>query len=173
MFSLFKIDYKEPEIKRIEKPVFFTGLEINTTDRTIGRDIGILGKKFEKIKSEYPIENAKVPREFAAVTKDYDPANGRMKYMMGDIICEEPKECHPILNTFQIPEGKYAVFTVKPKAGFLWGYTLGKMKQYIYNTWLPSSGYVNAGTIDDFEYHDQRSIQKKPEIDLYVAIKDK
>ncbi|MDC7126510.1 MAG: GyrI-like domain-containing protein [Spirochaetales bacterium] len=173
MFSLFRIDYKEPEIKRIKKPIFFIGLEMNTTDRTIGRDIGILGKKFNKIKSEYPIENVKVPREFVAVTKDYDPVKGRMKYMMGDIISEESKECHPDLNTFQIPEGKYAVFVVKPKTSFLWGYTLGNMKQYIYRKWLPSSGYINAGTIDDFEYHDQRSLLKKPEIDLFVAIKDK
>jgi len=54
-----------------------------------------------------------------------------------------------------------------------WGYTIGKMKQYIYRKWLPSSEYTNTGIIDDFEYHDQRSIQKKPEIALYIAIRDK
>ena len=173
MFSLFKIEYKEPEIKIIDNPIFFTGLALNTTDRRISRDIGRLGKKFNKIKSITPIDNAKIPREFIAATKNYNPANGTMEYMMGDIVNEEAKAPGPELNNFQIPPGKYAVFAIKPKANFLWGYTIGNMKQYIYRKWLPSSGYTNAGVIDDFEYHGQRSFLKKPEIDLYVAIKDK
>ncbi len=34
--------------------------------------------------------------------------------------------------------------------------------------------YEPAGTVDDFEYHDKRSVRKHhPEIDLYAAIKEK
>jgi hypothetical protein len=36
LFTLFKIDYREPEIKIIENPVFFVGLSINTTARNVG-----------------------------------------------------------------------------------------------------------------------------------------
>jgi len=47
-------------------------------------------------------------------------------------------------------------------------------KRYAYTVWLPDSGYEPAGTIDDFEYHDERSTRRKdPEIDLYVAIREK
>jgi predicted transcriptional regulator YdeE len=48
------------------------------------------------------------------------------------------------------------------------------VKRYAYTVWLPNSGYELAGAIDDFEYHDERSTRKNdPEIDLYVAIRQK
>jgi predicted transcriptional regulator YdeE len=51
---------------------------------------------------------------------------------------------------------------------------IGNVKRYAYTVWLPNSGYELAGTIDDFEYHDERSTRKNdPEIDLYVAIRQK
>lgn len=66
--------------------------------------------------------------------------------------------------------GTYEVFTVRPEARFLWGDTMGRMKRYTHNEGLSLSTYENAGTIDDFEYHDERSVSRHPEVDLYVAI---
>ena len=171
IFSLLKVDFREPEIRELTEAISFVGFSIDTSDKSIGRDIGTLGKKFKKLKETYSIPNVKVPREFVAVTKDYDPVKGSMEYQMGDIVVGEPKELHEELSLFEVPVGKYAVFTIEPKARFLWGYTMIRMKLYIYKKWLPASPYTNAGTIDDFEHHDERSLGKKPLIELYVAIK--
>ena len=50
---------------------------------------------------------------------------------------------------------------------------MGRMKRYIYTEWLPKSGYEISDIIGDFELHDDRSLGKHPEINLYVALKEK
>jgi len=47
------------------------------------------------------------------------------------------------------------------------------MKRYIYTVWLPKSGYESAGILDDFELHDERSLGRHPELQLYVAVQKK
>jgi predicted transcriptional regulator YdeE len=49
---------------------------------------------------------------------------------------------------------------------------MGRMKKYIYTEWLPNSGYEPSDQVGDFEFHDDRSLGKKPEIQLFVALKD-
>lgn len=47
---------------------------------------------------------------------------------------------------------------------------MGKAKRYIYNSWLPRSGYEFGGW--EFEYNDERLFRDSPSfIDLYVAVK--
>ena len=76
------------------------------------------------------------------------------------------------LASFAIPCLKYVVFPIRPKNRF--GWSIASAKKYIYNIWFPKSEYEPAGVIDDFEYHDERSACKNnPEIDLYVAIRQK
>lgn len=173
ILSLFRVEKREPQIINLNEPIHFVGLSNMTSDKSIGKDIRKLGKRFNNIKSEKAIPYSKDPRVFIAVTKGYDPGTGNMEYLMGDVVTQSSDNILDELNNYQVPAGKYAVFSIKPKASFLWGYTIGKTKQYIYAKWLPESQYESAGTIDDFEYHDERSLLKKPEIDLYVAIKDK
>jgi predicted transcriptional regulator YdeE len=50
---------------------------------------------------------------------------------------------------------------------------MGRTKRYIYTEWLPGSGYEPSEIIGDFELHDHRSLGKKPEVNLYVAVKEK
>ncbi|MBS4535719.1 GyrI-like domain-containing protein [Clostridium sp. D2Q-14] len=173
IFNSLKIEKIEPKIKQIDKPINFIGLKIETNDKQISKDISKLGNKLKEIKKSYSIPNTKEPRIFLAVTKNYDPNTGYMEYIMGDVVNEIPDNIPKDLGLYSVPQGKYAVFLIKPKHSFLWGYTLGKMKSYIYREWLPNSQYQSGNEIDDFEYHDHRSISKKPEIDLYVSIIDK
>ena len=73
---------------------------------------------------------------------------------------------------FEIPSGKYAVFPIRPRFKFMLGHSIGKMKKYIYEDWLPASGYEFAGY--EFEYNDQKMFEENPHyIDLYVAVNDK
>ena len=68
----------------------------------------------------------------------------------------------------------YAVFPIQPKSRFAWGISIGRMKKFIYNKWIKEAKYeLDYSIIGDFEYHDERSLGKKPMIELYVAIKEK
>jgi len=173
LFNLFKIDKVEPQITTLKEPTYIVGISVCTNDKDIYKDAGRIGMEFETLKKKIAIPNVKKPWGFIAVSRNYDPKTGKFEYIIGDIVTsalEVPQE----LIAFEIPAITYAIFPIKPKAGFLWGYTIGQIKRYIYTEWLPNSHYAPAGIIDDFECHDERSLDKKsPRIDLFVAIKKK
>ena len=107
------------------------------------------------------------------MSKDFDKESGTFTYIIGDVVTSL-EEIPAGLLSFEIPAIKYAVFPVRPKNRFGWGVAIGNAKRYAYDVWLPNSEYEPAGAIDDFEYHDERSLRKgSPEIDLYVAIREK
>jgi predicted transcriptional regulator YdeE len=92
---------------------------------------------------------------------------------MGDVVNNFDRIPHG-LKSFEIPSLQFAVFKIAPRSKIAWGIEIGRMKKYIYTRWLPNSRYEYDNTIlGDFEYHDERSLGSKPEIDLYVAIKEK
>ena len=172
-FYYLKVSFEKPKIVHLKEPIQFIGLSIKTNNKTVSKDIPILGKKYKQITESTKIPNKKEPWAFVAASKDYDKVSGNFEYIMGDVVTNVDLVPDG-LDSYTIPAMTYAVFTIKPKNKFLWGITISKTKQYIYNQWLPNSKYESAGTIDDFEYHDERSTREKhPEIHLYVAIKEK
>jgi AraC family transcriptional regulator len=68
----------------------------------------------------------------------------------------------------EVPEYKYAVFTHHGKLD-----KLGETYEYIYNTWLPQSGYEVHPSKYDMEVYDERFIPNSDDsaFDIYVAIK--
>jgi len=172
-FFVHEIEGVEPRIVELEQPIQIMGMVTETSMSAIYRDVPQLGKRFEKYKREHKIPNKRQPWAFAAVSKDFDQEAGTFSYIIGDIVThvgETPTD----LMTFEIPAIKYAVFPVRPKNRFGWGMAIANVKRYAYTVWLPGSEYEPAGIIDDFEYHDERSTRKRnPEIDLYVAIREK
>ena len=172
-FFAHKVEGVEPRIVELEQPTKIIGMAVETDTRRVYRDVSRLGKRFEKYKRGNQIPNKKQPWGFAAVSRDFDEKTRTFSYMMGDVVVSL-EEVPTGLTGFEIPAGKYAVFPVCPKNRLGWGIAIANVKRYAYAVWLPSSEYEPAGTIDDFEYHDQRSTRKRnPEIDLYVAIKHK
>lgn len=163
---------QKPEIVLLDKPVVLAGLEIKTNDRAIYKDVGIVAAEFNRIKQEHPIPNLKDPWAAVNISKDYNPAEKTFTYIVGEVVTEVG-EIPEGLKYFEIPAATYAVFKIKPKSRFAWGITMGRTKRFIYAEWLPASGYKPLGAIDDFELHDERSLGKHPEIQLYVAIKAK
>lgn len=162
-----------PRIVDLEQPIQIIGIAVETNMKNIYRDVPALGKQFEKHKQAHEIPNKSFPWGFAAVTKGFDKEKGTFTYFMGDRVTTS-KQIPPGLTSFEIPAMKYAIFPIRPKNRFGWPIAIASAKRYIYDTWLPNSVYKPAGTIDDFEYHDERSVRKSnPEIDLYVAIKEK
>jgi AraC family transcriptional regulator len=163
----------EPRIVELEKPITIIGMSVETTLKSIYRDVPRLGKQYKELKDSQPIPNTKEPWGFAAVSRGYDPATGAMTYMMGEVVTSAA-EVPDGMSAFEIPAITYAVFPVRPKNKRGWGMAIANAKGYAYTAWLPKSGYEPAGVIDDFEYHDERSTRERsPEIDLYVAIKRK
>jgi AraC family transcriptional regulator len=173
--SLFANDLTgyEPRIVDLEKPITIVGMSVDTTLKSIYRDVPRLGKQFKELKEAQPIPNTKEPWAFAAVSRGYDPATGAMTYMMGEVVTSAA-EVPEGMTAFQIPAITYAIFPVRPKNKAGWGMAIANAKGYAYTVWLPKSGYEAAEAINDFEYHDERSTRERsPEIDLYVAIKRK
>jgi predicted transcriptional regulator YdeE len=162
-----------PRIIDLEGPIQILGMTVDTSLKTVYRDIPVLGKQFAKHKRTHEIPNKRLPWGFAAVSKDFNEAKGTFTYFMGDQVTTL-EQVPDGLKAFEIPMGKYAIFPIRPKNRFGWPVAIASAKRHIYMTWLPSSVYTQAGAIDDFEYHDERSTRKStPEIDLYVAIKEK
>ena len=162
-----------PRIVDLESPIQIVGMGIDTNIKTIYRDVPALGKRFRQYKLTHEIPNKKTPWSFAAVSKGFEKDKGTFSYFIGDSVTNI-ENIPAGLASFEIPCLKYAVFPIRPKNRFGWSIAISSAKSYIYNDWLPKSEYEPAGVIDDFEYHDERSVRKKdPEIDLYVAIKQK
>ncbi len=169
--QLFTHDIRSvtPRIVELQEPILIIGMGVDTDLKNVFRDIPALGKRFEKQKRAIP--NKREPWGFAAVSQGLDKAKGAFRYFMGDrvtTIAEVPEG----LTALEIPTGKYVVFPIRPKNRLGWPVAIGSAKRYIYEAWLPNSCYEPGGAIDDFEYHDERSIRKgNPEIDLYVAVR--
>jgi AraC family transcriptional regulator len=173
LMSLFVHDVEtQPRIVELGQPIQIVGLAIDTDSRNIYRDVPQVGRQFEQYKRENEIPHKKQPWAFAAVSKGFDPEKGTFTYIVGDVVTSL-QDVPPGLIAFEIPAITYAIFPVRPKNSLGWGIGIPAVKQYAYASWMPSSGYEAAGIIDDFEYHDQRSVSKNPEIDLYVAIRRK
>lgn len=164
------VNNPEPKIVVLEKPIQAVGLGTKTSIRSVFRDIPKLGKQYKQIKDQGAIPNRKNPWAFVAVSKDYDEKTQRWEYIMGDVVTTFDNTPQNLVS-FTIPAGTYAIFPIRPRNKFVWGLTISKVKQYAYDRWLASSKYEQAGL--DFEYHDERSVAKKPEIDLYIAIQEK
>jgi len=160
-----------PKILTLKEPIKAVGFSVKTSNKSISNDATEVGKKFSDFKKSNMIKNRKDPWAFVAVSKNYDENSGIWDYFIGDVVTDF-NNISEDLTTIEIPAIKYAIFPIRPRFKFAWGIVLGQMKRYIYEKWLPGSKYEPAEIIDDFEYHDERSIRKKePEIDLYIGVK--
>jgi predicted transcriptional regulator YdeE len=169
----YPVDPTGPHIVELAEPILIAGMAVDTDVRTVQRDVAALGKRLKAFKAKGHIPNLKQPWAFAAVSRDFDDRTGAFSYIMGDVVTSldgMPRE----LTVFEIPPLVYAVFSVRPRNRLGWPVAIAQTKQHAYTAWLPNSRYEPARIIDDFEYHDQRSTRRnKPEIDLYVAVKER
>lgn len=96
--------------------------------------------------------------------------DGAFSYVAG-VEVTDAGEIPPDMVVKHVPAARYAVFT---HHGPLFGvpHDLSATYGYIYNEWLPNSGYERAGT-PDFELYDERFIwnDAKSEMDIYIPLK--
>lgn len=172
-FFIHSIEGTQPRIVRLDEPIRVAAMSVATDTKRIYRDVPKLAGRYEEYKELHGIPNRTDPWAFVAVSLEFDEGTGSFTYMLGDVVNSFeglPSE----LRAFEIPVHRYAVFPIRPKNRFGWGFAIGSAKEYAYKRWLPSSEYEQGRVIDDFEYHDARSARRRgPEIDLYVCIKRK
>jgi predicted transcriptional regulator YdeE len=171
-FLVGTVEKVEPKIVTLSEPIKMIGVSTRTGMKTIFKDAARLGQEYKKIKDANLIPNKKQPWGFVAVSKDFQGMES-WEYLMGDVV--ECLDSVPEgLKSFEIPPMTCAVFPIRPKSKFSWGITIGLTKKYIFTEWLPNSKYeADSSILGDFEYHDERSLASNPEIDLYVAVKEK
>jgi AraC family transcriptional regulator len=171
-FLIGPFEKVEPKVVTLREPIKMIGVSTRTGMKTIFKDAAKLGQEYRKIKGQNLIKNKMEPWGFVAISKDFQGTES-WEYLMGDVVTSLDS-VPPGLKSFEIPAMTYAVFPIRPKSKFAWGITIGLTKKYIYTEWLPKSRYeADNSNLGDFEYHDERSLARKPEIDLYVAIKEK
>jgi AraC family transcriptional regulator len=166
--------FERPEQRfvTLQEPIKMIGISTRTTMKSVYNDVPKLGKEYLALKERNVIPNKKDPWAFVAVSKDFRE-DGSWEYLMGDVVTTLDS-IPPGLLSFEIPVNTYAVFPIRPKSRYAWGIEIGRTKKYIFNEWLPNSGYeADPSVLGDFEYHDERSTSKQPEIDLYVSVRAK
>lgn len=142
-------------IINVEERIIY-GLSKNSNDRTMSKDINELSKKYRTIN----ISDNVLP--YFVLSKNYDAKTGNFELFVGSSVNDDR------LSKLVLPAGKYAVITIKPKLGFLWGLSIGEAKRYFYTKWVKENN-INGKNLE-YEYHTEKSIQKKPTIDIIFAI---
>lgn len=135
------------------------GLWANSSDKTISKDIPALSERFYNAVGKTP--ESVLP--FFVLSNNYDETSGHFNLFIGSEIQHEQ------LDTYELSAGEYGKITVKPKFGFIWGLSVGEAKRYFYTKWLPASEYHALNM--EYELHTEKSIGKKPEIEILFAIK--
>ncbi len=137
------------------------GLWGESSDKTISKDISSLSKKYYRAVESVP--QSVLP--FFVISKDYDKNSGHFNLFIGGLVQ------HDQLDSISLPSGAYGKITIKPKLGFMWGLAVGEAKRYFYTQWLPASEYSALNM--EYEFHTDKSIGKKPEIELLFALDKK
>lgn len=156
---------EKPQIVELQNEIWAVGLSARINMKNIYQELSNVYKAFTKIK--HLIQQKKTPWEYVSLSKNMDE-NQSWDYYTGYVVNSLVGQ-DDSLHKFSIPRGTYAVFPIRCKFKFLLGMKMGKTKRYIYNQWLPVSGYAFSGF--EFEYNNEEMNRKSPyDIDLYVGL---
>lgn len=144
-------------IEKTEEMTVF-GLWLNSNDKSVSRDIANLSEEYYDVVGRKSGEVL----PFFILNKDYNEETRNFALFIGGLL-ENSK-----LDRVVLPQGYYGMMAIKPKLGFLWGLSIGQAKRYFYIKWLPKSNY--EGLNFEYEYHSEKSVSKKPEIEIYFAL---
>lgn len=137
------------------------GLWMFSNDRTISSDINILSQKYY---DTLGLSKGEV-LPYYVLTRNYNENTKDFELFIGSTIN------HSSLESLKLQSGDYAKMKIQPKLGFVWGPSIGEAKRYFYTQWLPNSHYQALNL--EYEYHDEKSIEKHPSVELIFAIERK
>ena len=142
------------------------GVELKTTTQD-GKNFVEIPQFWEKVLEEGQIEkipDKKFQDTVLGICMDFEPG-GRFLYIIGSEVTSTENTPENMVCR-KIPAGKYAIFTARGKMPG----SIQETFKYIYQEWLPNSGYQHANSAD-FELYDKRCHDaENPEVDIYVPI---
>ncbi|MDZ4721983.1 MAG: GyrI-like domain-containing protein [Roseiflexaceae bacterium] len=146
----------QPQI--VTKPAFtVVGLLLHTTAKSpeIPKLWDQLVPRIDEI--EYAIE----PMVSYGLMDHFDMANNTLDYMAGNPV-EKVVELPAGMSRWDVPASTYAVFeTTLP--------TIGQTFDYIFSTWLPTSGYKQAAATY-FERYGEDFSPANPTLAIYIPV---
>ena len=90
----------------------------------------------------------------------YDPATNALDYMAGNPA--EPGAVPAGMRRWDVPENTYAVFETTLAE-------IGRTFDFVYNTWLPGSGYRHAAA-PYFERYGENFSPDNPGLSIYIPV---
>lgn len=97
------------------------------------------------------------------ITPDDEPLEGSFEYVAGTLV-DKVEDIPEDFVVRHVPEQTYAVFEHKGDMP-----SLSKTYEYIYETWLPQSGYQLSSRMD-FEYYNEDFKNFSPDSIFYIYI---
>jgi predicted transcriptional regulator YdeE len=137
---------------------------------TVYKDLPKVYKRYMALKESGQVKYIKEPWEYVSLSMNFDSSQA-WDYYTGYVVGKFDPEANHLVN-FKVPKGDYAVFEIRCKSKFFFGWKIGKLKRYIYTKWLPASEYEFTGF--EYEYNNEEMARKSAyDIDLYVGIRKK
>jgi AraC family transcriptional regulator len=158
------LEEKEMEPKIITKPAF-TMVGIRYFGKNEHGEIPELWEVFNQRMTELkglPNETGEAAIGLC-ITPEDDPTDGSFEYTAG-LIVHKGEDVPDGFVVRHVPEHTYAVFAHKGDLP-----SLSKTYEYIYETWLPQSGYELAAKLD-FEYYNEDFKDFAPDSVFYIYI---
>ena len=161
------------------------GIEINTSfdEENFSNLIKNLWNDYLGNNVDKKIPNQLHPNVTLGINMNFD-SNGTFTYFIGKEISDFSTIPEGMVS-YIIPSTKYAIFTAKGNTKSELGFKLGEVWNYFFETWLPSSGYTQAGLCapnslsayneeasPNFELYDERFTNDVFEVDVYIPIKE-
>jgi AraC family transcriptional regulator len=129
----------------VDKPAFLVAGTLYH-GKNQNREIPLMWEK-EFMPRMHKIKNAR-PNVSYGVCSDFEPETGAFKYMAG-VELNDPKDVPDGMVLWEVPAAHYAVF--EHRGSLL---NLHDTNEYIYNVWLPKSGFKRSITPDLEIYQD-------------------
>lgn len=137
------------------------GFRGESSAQTFRKDLPALSVRYHSVLQSSP--GKLLP--LYVVTRDHDPASGRLTLFFGGNTANEA------LEDIDMPAGVYARMVLRPKYGLFWGKAIEEAKRWFYGEWLPQSKFSPLNL--EFEHHTDRTTGKQPTLELFFALRKK
>ena len=173
--------------KIINRPAFQVagfGIQTNITDGSYTKDIAVFWTHYDTYSWEKQMYDVLQPPKHGEVgiILPESRQSGTLTYILG-VIVEDFSKVLPEMRTVEVPAAKYAVFTTPPVDLTQGGYqgeantvdfpqSIRNIWKYIFEVWLPQSGYAFDESKIDFEFYDERChFRPDAVMEIWIPIK--
>lgn len=152
---------------------YLAGIVIHTSDNlsSIAQQPA-LWRIFELRETEHRIYALASPKEHGEYYVSFPTEDGNYSLISG-VKVSDPEVVDKQLCIYKIPSTLYAIFSTPPCFGSTVAFAeeIIKTWKYIFEVWMPDSGYSPDSAGLDFEFYDERCHGSPYSMDIYIPIK--